>query len=160
DGVALGRFVADQILALRQDDGSGVIPPPYLGSTEAGQWRPTPPAGLAGLTPHWGGVAPFPLTSGDPFWPPAPPSLDTAAYTAAFNEIKELGAVNSTTRSADETQMARFWADPSPGHWNQIAASVSDACHLTLSENARLFALLNVAGADAYIATWDTKYTF
>src|SRR5262249_20610411 len=92
--------------------------------------------------------------------PPAPPTLDSAPYTAAFNEIKELGAVNSTSRTADGTEMARFWADPSPGHWNQIAASVSEAQHLTLSENARLFALLNLAGADAYIATWDTKYLY
>jgi hypothetical protein len=160
DGVALGRSVADRILALRQNDGSGVTPPPYLGSTDPGLWRPTPPANASGLTPHWGGVAPFALTSANQFRPPAPPDLDSAAYTAAFNEIKELGAVNSTTRTAEGTEVARFWADPSPGHWNQIAATVSEARHLTLSENARLFALLNLAGADAYIATWDAKYTY
>src|SRR5262245_38939603 len=158
DGVALGESVAGQILALRQNDGSGATPPPYLGSTEPGQWRPTPPANAPGLLPHWGGVAPFALTSGDQFRPAAPPALGSAAYVAAFDEIKELGAVNSTTRTAEGTQIARFWADPSPGHWNQIAASVSEAEHLTLSENARLFALMNIAGADAYIATWDVKY--
>src|SRR5262249_17864085 len=140
--------------------GSAATPPPYVGSTEPGQWRPTPPAGLPGLTPHWGGVAPFALTHGDQFRPPAPPALDTAPYTAASNEIKERGAGKRTPPTAQETEIARFWADPSPGHWNQIAASVSQAQHLTLSENARLFTLLNLAGADAYIATWDTKYTY
>jgi hypothetical protein len=160
DGVALGQSVADQILALRQNDGSGVAPPPYLGGAEPGEWRPTPPANAPGLTPQWGGVRPFALTSGDQFRPGAPPDLDSSAYTAAFNQVKELGAANSTIRSADETEIARFWADPSPGHWNQIAATVSEAQHLSLSENARLFAMMNLAGADAYIATWDVKYTY
>src|SRR5262245_1750676 len=160
DGVALGRSVADQILALRQNDGSGATPPPYLGGTDPGQWRPTPPANAPGLLPHWGGVAPFALAGGDQFRAAAPPALTSQAYAAAFNEIKELGAANSATRTADQTQIARFWADPSPGHWNQITAGVSEARHLTLSQNARLFALLNLAGADAYIATWDTKYTY
>src|SRR5262249_34621863 len=160
DGVALGRSVADQTLALRQDDGSGATPPPYLGSTEPGQWRPTPPANAPGLLPHWGGVAPFALTGGNPVRPPAPPAPHSAASTAAVHEVKELGAANSTTRTAEETEIGRFWADPSPGHWNQIAASVAEARHLTLSENARLFALMNLAGADAYIATWDAKYEY
>ena len=72
DGVALGRSVADQILALRQNDGSNVVLPPYLGSTEPGKWRPTPPASAPGREPHWPGVTPFALTSADQF-APAPP---------------------------------------------------------------------------------------
>ena len=63
DGVALGRSVADEILALRQNDNSGAVLPPYLGGTAPGQWRPTPPAGAAGLHPHWRGVVPFAITS-------------------------------------------------------------------------------------------------
>src|SRR5262245_30329506 len=160
DGVALGRSVASQILALRQNDGSGATPPPYTGSTEPGQWRPTPPANASGLLPHWGGVLPFAMTSSNQFRPDAPPDLEDAAYTAAFNEVKELGAANSASRSADQTELPPFWADASTGHWNQIATTVSEAQHLTLSENARLFAMMNVAGADAYIATWDVKYTY
>ncbi len=92
DGVALGRSVADQILALRQNDGSGVVLPPYLGSTEPGQWRPTPPANSPGREPHWPDVTPFAITSGDQFRPAAPPELTSAEYTAAFNEVKELGS--------------------------------------------------------------------
>src|SRR5262249_41645928 len=112
DGVALGRSVADQILALRQNDGSGATPPPYGGRPEPGQWRPTPPANAPGLTPHWGGVDPFALTRGNQFRAAAPPVLTSQEYTAAFNEIKELGAANSTIRSAEGTEIARFWADP------------------------------------------------
>src|SRR5262245_12458652 len=92
DGVALGRSVAEQILALRQFDNSGVVPPPYLGSTDPGQWRPTPPANLPGLHPHWRGVVPFAMTSADQFQPP-PPALDSEAYWIAFDEVKELGSL-------------------------------------------------------------------
>src|SRR5688572_30294047 len=67
DGVALGRYVADQILALRRNDGSGVVLPPYLGGTDPGQWRPTPTT--AGREPHWPDVTPFAMTSGDQFRP-------------------------------------------------------------------------------------------
>jgi PAP2 superfamily protein/hemolysin type calcium-binding protein len=160
DGVALGRSVADQILSLRRNDGSGVVLPPYLGSTEPGQWRPTPPANAPGLAPHWGGVTPFTMTSGHQFRPEGPPALTSAEYTAAFNEVKELGAAGSTSRSAEETEIALFWVGASPSHWNQITAGVSQARGLTLSENARLFALLNLAGADAYITCFETKYTY
>ena len=72
--MALGRFVADQILALRQGDGSGNVLPPYLGGTQPGQWRPTPPANAPGLHPHWPDVTPFAMTSGDQFRPAAPPA--------------------------------------------------------------------------------------
>lgn len=163
DGVTLGRSVADQILALRANDGSGVVLPAYLGGTNPGQWRPTPSA--AGREPHWLGVTPFTMTSGDQFRPVAPPALDSADYTAAFNEVKELGAASSTTRTADQTAMAHFWANAAgtatpPGHLNLMAKIVAEQEGNTLEENARLFAALNVALADALISCWDTKYEF
>jgi hypothetical protein len=159
DGIALGESVATALLDWRSTDGSDrtVV---YTPGTNPGDWQPTPPAFAAPLLPHWGDVTPFALTSGDQFRAAGPPALTSREYTAAFNEVKELGAANSTIRSAEGTEIALFWADPSPRHWNQIAASVSEAQGLTLSQNARLFALLNLAGADAYIATWDTKYTY
>jgi hypothetical protein len=159
DGIVLGNSVATAILEWRRDDGSDRVVD-YTPGTNPGDWQPTPPAFTAPLLPHWGGVTPFALTSGDQFRAAGPPALTSREYTAAFNEVKELGAANSTIRSAEGTEIALFWADPSPGHWNQIAAGVSEAQGLTLSQNARLFALLNLAGADAYIATWDTKYTY
>jgi hypothetical protein len=165
DGVALGASVANQILALRSNDGSNQTPPPFLGSTAIGQWRPTP-AGLApGLLPFWGSVTPFAMDSGDQFRPDAPPAVSSVEYTADYNEVKDLGAVNSATRTADQTQIALFWANGAgtatpPGHWNVIAHIVAEAQGNTLPENARLFAMLNVAQADAAISCWETKYAY
>ena len=164
DGVALGKFVADQILALRQNDGSEVVPPPYLGSTDVGKWRPTPTANAPGRDPQWPGVMPFAMTSADQFRPAAPPALDSAEYLAAFNEVKELGSATSTTRTADQTAMAHFWnnsaAPGSPGHLNLMAQIAAEQQANTLEENARLFASLNIAIADAVIACWDAKYEY
>jgi Ca2+-binding RTX toxin-like protein len=157
--------VADQILALRQNDGSGVVLPPYLGGSEPGEWRPTPPAGMPGLHPHWPAVTPFAMTSGDQFRPAAPPDLDSAEYTAAFNEVKEYGSATSATRTADQTDIARFWANgagtaSAPGHLSLLAQIVAQQRGNTLEENARLFAAINIAMADAAISCWDAKYEF
>jgi hypothetical protein len=89
--------------------------------------------------------------------------LTSAQYAADLNEVKSLGAMNSTTRTADQTNIARFWADGAntstpPGHWNRIAQTVGTAQGNTLSENARMFALLNLAEADAAIVSWDNKF--
>jgi Ca2+-binding RTX toxin-like protein len=158
-GVAVGRAAAASILALRRHDGFDAVVP-YTPGTDPGDWQPTPPAFSPALGPQWPDLTPFTMTGGDQFRPDGPPALTSQEYTAAFNEVKELGAVDSTTRTADGTEIARFWVGASPGHWNQIAADVSEARGLTLSENARLFALLNVTGADAYITTFDAKYEY
>ena len=99
------------------------------------------------------------------FDPAGPPALDSDAYTQAFDEVKAIGSKTSTTRTADQTRIALFWADGAgtatpPGHWNQIAQVVAEARHDTVVEDARLFALLNVAMADAGIIAWTCKYQF
>lgn len=165
DGVALGQFVADQILALRQNDGSGNVPPPYLGGTAPGQWRPTPSGFAAGREPHWGGVTPFAIPSTDEFGPAGPPALDSAAYLAALDEVKELGSSTSATRTPDQTAIALYWNNGSgtatpPGHMSLLAQVVAEQQGNTLEENARLFTELNVAMADALISCFDTKYEF
>jgi hypothetical protein len=162
DGVALGRSVADQILALRQNDGSGVVLPPYHGAPGPGQWRSTSPS-APGQLPQWADVTPFAMTSPDQFRPSDPPALTSDEYTAAFNEIKEFGSVSSATRTADQTATARFWASgagtPSAiGHLNLMAQIAAAQQGNTLEENARLFAALNIALADATISGWDIKY--
>jgi membrane-associated phospholipid phosphatase len=91
--------------------------------------------------------------------------MNSEEFTAAFNYVKGIGAVDSTTRTPEQTQIALFWADGAgtatpPGHWNLIAQDVSKAQHNTLAEDARLFALLNIALADAGIVSWDAKYAF
>jgi PAP2 superfamily len=163
-GIVWGEFVANQILAARANDGfDAVVPPP--GGSGPGVWVPTPPALAPYLLPQWGFVVPFAMTSSSQFRPPGPPSLDSQRYAADYNEVKELGAAVGSTRTADQTEIALFWADGAgtetpPGHWNSIAQEIAAAQANTLEEDARLFALLNMAMADAAICAWDAKYTF
>ncbi len=163
-GIVWGEFVANQILAARANDGSdAIVPPP--GGSGPGVWVPTPPAFLPYLLPQWGFVMPFAMSSSSQFRPPGPPSLDSQRYPADYNEVKELGAAVGSTRTEEQTQIGLFWADglgteTPPGHWNSIAQTIADAQGNTLEENARLFALLNIAMADAAICAWDAKYTF
>src|SRR5882724_5868793 len=163
-GIVWGEFVANQILAARANDGSdAIVPPP--GGSGPGIWVPTPPAFLPYLLPQWGFVTPFAMNNSSQFRPPGPPSLDSERYAADYNEVKELGAAVGSTRTEDQTQIALFWADGAgtetpPGHWNSIAQIIGAAQSNTLEENARLFALLNIAMADAAICSWDAKYTY
>jgi hypothetical protein len=163
-GIVWGEFVANQILAARASDGSdAIVPPP--GGSGLGVWIPTPPAYLPYLLPQWGFVMPFAMSSSSQFRPPGPPSLDSQRYADDYDEVKALGAAVGSTRTAEQTQIALFWADGAgtetpPGHWNSIAQIIAAAQGNTLEENARLFALLNIAMADAAICAWDAKYTF
>jgi membrane-associated phospholipid phosphatase len=163
-GEALGQSVADLVLDLRADDGASTTVP-YIPSTAPGAWRRTPPYFRPPDLPQWGMVAPFALVSGSQFRPVGPPELSSARYAAECNQVKELGGVASVTRTAEQELIAYFWADftytvTPPGHWNQIARSAAGSLGLSLAQKARLFALLNLALADAAIATWDAKYAF
>src|SRR6266513_5519512 len=163
-GIVWGEFVASQILAVRANDGSdAIVPPP--GGSGPGVWIPTPPAFLPYLLPQWGFVRPFAMNSSSQFRPPGLPSLDSQQYAADYDEVKSLGAAVDSTRTEEQTQIALFWADGAgtetpPGHWNSIAQTIADMQGNTLEQNARLFALLNIAMADAAICAWDAKYTF
>jgi membrane-associated phospholipid phosphatase len=164
NGIGWGDTVANAVLSWRSTDGSSTVVP-YTPGTGPGVWQPTPPAFLPALGAQWPQVTPWAMTSGSQFRPPPPPALTSAEYAAAFNEVKSLGRVDSTTRTADQTQIALFWKDSagtpsSYGHWNRIAEGVSKDQGLDLVDNARLFALLNIATADAVIVAWDAKYTY
>lgn len=163
-GIAWGRLVANRILAARARDGSTnvVAAPPYVA---VGDWVPTPPVFAAFLLPQWGQVKPFAMSSSAQFRSAGPPALVSSAWAAAYNEVKALGAATNSTRTADQTEIAFFWADGAgtetpPGHWNHIAQEVAAARGNTLEQNARLFALLNLAMADAGICAWDAKFTY
>ena len=154
-----GESVAEQILLWRDSDGSNVPKDPPV-SNEPGEWQPTPPAFAPYLLPQWGFVTPFAMPSSDFFRPSGPPALESAKYAADYNEVKAFGAAVGSKRTPEQDQIALFWADGAgtvtpPGHWNVIAQDVA-----TSRENARLFALLNVAMADAAICAWDAKYTY
>ncbi|KHG41357.1 hypothetical protein OA07_11900 [Aphanizomenon flos-aquae 2012/KM1/D3] len=164
NGVTFGRTVADAILTFRSADGSSNTIT-YTPGTNPGEWQPTSPGFASALLPQWGQVTPFALTSGDQFRPDGTPALNSAEYTTEFNQVKDLGSKNSTNRTAEQSQIAKFWADGSgtftpPGHWNQIAQNVAATKGNSLVDNARVFALLNISLADAGIAAWDAKYTY
>lgn len=180
-GIQWGESVASAILQWRSSDGSSNTVP-YTPGTQPGQWRPTISFGgvvRPALLPQWGSVLPFALATGTQFRPPAPPPLSSPQYAAEVNMVKAIGAVASSTRTREQTQIAQFWgygpgtATP-PGHWNEIAEAVADrnnsrgdddhdrgrSGRSSVERNARLFALLNIALADAAIVSWDCKYVF
>ena len=155
EGISVGESVAAAIVALRSSDGSAVNLP-YTLPLGPGVYQPDP----AALFVAWGKVTPFALKSGSQFRAESPPALSSAEYAADYNEVKSVGALNSTQRTSDQTEVALFWMPNIQIIFNNIAQIAADAHHNTLSENARLFALLNLAGADTTIAVMDTKYTF
>ena len=162
-GVALGIRAADAILALRANDGANSSVT-YVPGSAPGDWRPTPAGFAPAALPHWGAVTPFAMRSGSQFSPAEDlPALTSAEYTAAYDEVKELGSLTSATRTADQTQIAKFWANGAgtatpAGHLNLMAQAAAESQGNTLSENARLFAALNVAMADAAIMAWHAKF--
>ncbi len=160
----LGSQIGGLVLDWRSNDGSTTAVT-YQPQDGLGNWQPTPPAYAPAVLPQWGGVTPFSLDNAAQFMPSGPPTLDSAAFATAYNEVKTLGSANSTARTADQTQIAKFWADNGgtatpPGHWNEIAAQIAQKKHLSLEQTAKLFAELNIAEADAGIACWDCKYTY
>jgi hypothetical protein len=157
-GINWGDQVAAAIWAWRSTDGFTPMPTPYLGVVAIGKWRSTPP----GLLPFTGlqftYMTPWVINSPNQFRPGGPPALSSAQFATDFNETKDWGSFSSAVRSPDETLYSLFWnASSASYYWDQIAISLSAANHLTVSENARLLALVNVAMADAAIGCWEAK---
>lgn len=164
DGIALGQQVADQIISSRSTDGITKVVQ-YTPSTDLGSWVPTPPALAAALAPQWAEVTPFAMTSSSQFRPVAPPALDSEQYAEELNYVQDIGKSDSLTRTPDQTAIAKFWSNGAgtftpPGHWNQIAEQTATLTGTSLEDSARLFALLNIALADAAISCWDAKYEY
>ncbi len=157
-----GTTIGELVLALRADDGWDTFVDAVPGRGP-GVWQPTAPMYDVPLVPQWGDVEPFAMTVPDQFRPAGPPALASQAYADALNEVQLLGSATSSTRTAEQTEIARFWADGAgtytpPGHWNQIATQVALAQGNSLSDNARIFAQLDLALADAAILAWKAKY--
>jgi hypothetical protein len=160
-GMVIGRAAAAVILALRVADGADTVflDPNYPQGTKPGEYRFTPGTPFA-AAPGWGNVTPFVLDDSAQFRPGPPYDVTSKKYTADFNEIKSLGAKDSSTRTDEQTQIADFWVESSPLQWNRIARTVSAAAELDVWQNARLFGLLNMALADGYIGSLETKYHY
>jgi hypothetical protein len=155
-GAALGEAAARQLLAQRKDDGTVGTPDTYRPFTAPGTYVPT-------ALPVVSNVAlrkPFALQRIAQFRPPPPPSLGSATWVRDFNETREWGAANSVVRSAWQTETARFWEQLGTPAWNQVARTLSARQPMALAERARVFALLNVAMFDAYLAVFDAKYYY
>ncbi len=166
-GVAWGQSVADAIWAWRLTDGFAPTPAPFFGvqsiagtPNSVGFWRPTPPANASGATPQLATTTPFVLTRPSQFRVPPPLALNSPDYIADLSEVREMGSLTSTSRSSEQTEVALFWALNTTLAWDRIAVQLSVARGLSLTENARLFEVLNVSMVDAIIACWDSKYRY
>jgi hypothetical protein len=163
-GMRKGEMAAEAILALRASDGSDtpLVDPAYPQGTEPGEYRFTPGTPFA-FAPGWADVTPFVLRDSSQFRAPPPYGVTSRRYTQDFREVKRLGGDGTSTpsdRTDDQTEIALFWVGSSPLQWNQIARTVSADRKLDLWENARLFGLVNLAMADGYIASFETKYLY
>jgi hypothetical protein len=160
DGITVGEAAAHAILALRADDGSSTVVP-YPPGTEPGDYQPTAPDFTPAFRPGLGKVATFGIKSGAQFRLGPPPALHSGKYARDYNEVKRVGALDSTERSQYRTEVARFYAatDAVP-LYNLAARQVSEAQGKSLSENARIFALLTMAIFDAAVAVFDSKYFY
>jgi hypothetical protein len=159
-GVRIGEIAAERLLQARANDGWNAPMSAYVLPPSPGNWQPAPAS--AGFT-HFPAVVPFALASGTQFAPKPPPTLTSEEYTASFNEVKELGAANSTTRTADQTKVAQLWANVNTPTtvwfvWNNVARTVAIERNTTTVENARLFALLNISMHDALQTTMTSKF--
>ena len=159
-GIEFGLLAANEMLALRAEDGSAVVVP-YVPGTAAGQWRPTAPGYSPALLPGWGRVATFGIPHGGHLRAKAPPALHTGKYARDLQEVRTVGALHSTERPASRTDVARTYAALLVVNlYNPIARQLSEQSGRTLSENARIFALLGIASADALISSMESKYHY
>jgi len=154
-GVALGEQVGGECIAMREKDGVGVSFA-YRPVTAPGVYVPT----MLPASAEWPTVKPFFMKEPAQFRPAPPPALKSAAWAKDFNEIKQVGGRQSSVRSAEQTEVARFWALTGPSSWNPVVRAVSSAAGLGLVDNARLFALANMAAIDSFVAVFDAKYTY
>jgi hypothetical protein len=173
-GVAVGQAVAQEVLADRANDSSQIDavgqPINYVYGQMPGQWRADPIHPMPPLTPDWGKVTPFAIKSATQFGAPLPPLITSKEYADAYKEVKAIGGDGvhtPTTRTDEQTIIGLFWGyDAQPGmcapirFYNQIAEVLSKQEGLTEIQNARFFALINVAMADAGITVWNDKYRY
>ena len=165
DGERVGAEVAQAILALRANDGWSRPAPAYELPSLPGYWTPTPPASLPAAFTHYPEVQGFIIASRDRFLPAGPPPLTSARYATDFNETKAIGAVNSATRTAEQTQTARLFAGVGTttnafAVWNGLLGNLAPSRGLSGLDAARAFALMNMAAHDGFLTTFTGKFLY
>ena len=155
EGIRLGEAVAAKVLDARANDGSAG-PDSYRPKAKAGMYVPT----AATWAPQWPNVKPFAMTGASQFRPPAPIALTSKEWAADYSEIHALGARNSPTRSAKQTEDARFWIASGGNIYYPIVRGIYEGKKLGLLDGARFYALTAVARADAMIAVFEAKYHY
>jgi hypothetical protein len=156
-GIAIGEATARAMLTARLNDGR-FGPPPTLYPPAPGVWRPTPPNYANDPAPWVGNVRPFLVPSAEMLRTDGPNALTSDAYAEDFNEIKEVGSLYSTTRTPDQTDAAIFWQGHAHALFNGIFRTLAATQNLSVVDSARLFAMENLAAADAAIGCWNDKY--
>ena len=162
-GIVLGEAAATAVMAARENDGSELPPEFYLpGSMDPGHWQPTPDCPpMGGVFLHWSKVKPFVIRSATQFRSAPPPALSSARYARVYQEVLEVGARDSTQRPPDRTKVAKFYAEFGDAPlWNQVGRQLAAVHGQSLAQNARTFALLNVALHDLVVALVETKYHY
>ena len=157
DGAALGKAAGEKMLAVRRNDRmsekTSFAPKSGPGAFQL-------PANANPIGPHWGSVTPFVLKTIEDFRLPGPPPLASARFAEEFNEVKAVGAKNSTLRTAEQTAIALLWQPTSPITYNAMLRAMPELKQKSIVEQARVFALLNMAASDAFIVGWRDKYLF
>jgi hypothetical protein len=156
-GIAAGQAAAATMLAARANDGRGG-PFSFVFGTTPGAWRPAPPNFGLDPAPWVANVRPFIVPTAEMLRTDGPNALTSDAYATDFNEVKELGSLTSTSRSADQTAASIFWQDSGPAIWNRIFRALTASKGLDIVDSARLFAMTNLAAADGSIGCWNDKY--
>ena len=167
-GTAVGAQVASAMLALRSNDGRFPLnPPPFLGDTAIGQWRPTasllpgpPPSFAPGLTPWVANVTPFTMKDNSQFRVDPPPDLTSDEWASDYNEVQSVGSLFSTTRTPEQTEIGYFWADSGPVLWQNALRFISRTYLSDTGDAARMYALAEASLADGQIACWESKYFY
>ena len=154
-GIAAGEQAAARVLAWRADDGA-FAPDRYRPHAAPGAYVPT----TAVAAPQWGQRKPWLMSSGAQFRPAPPPSLGSAQWARDYNEVKALGSKASSQRTAEQTEIARFWEYSLPPIYHAVVRSVGSMPGRTVAQNARLFAAASQAMDDAVIAVLEAKYHY
>jgi hypothetical protein len=161
-GVSVGQLAAAGIIALRANDGSWpAVPEVFIGGTDPGEWRPTPPTFAPMAVPWLGAVTPFTLKDSTQFRVhQPPPDLSSRKYADEYNEVKAMGALTNSARNLEQTDLAYFYADNSFLYWNRALQGIANTYLDNMGDSARLFALCSLVMADGPITAWDSKLYF